>query len=449
MMVKLMNNNTTTIRNKNRTVNFRVLPKVSNSVKKVGKYAINLFFLLILMITLLVGDIEINKQIFSWSILILSIYLVIKAKENMGLFIVYSLIAFFNYSIVITNYIRILSWSYFTSFSNDYVSYLGVLILFIFTLLLSLLMPNKITKTYMTENNFINKNSKNIWISTSFLIMILLYILIFQFGRPDTDGLRGSPSALYEYSIIFFIIGFHFVGINRKSNIILTILLALFALQNFAFGGRIIGIQLLFVYFIMFYSHKIKVVKLVPFIIAGFIIMSLIGIERASLTFSIQGINEVISNIKNRMFALDTSYSAYFTSLTFLKTQEYLNYFDRLSLFGKFLLSIIFGGSIQNSSLPLYTRTYFTHYNGGVFPYYFYFYLSWAGVVISTLLIRLYTSIINQKELVKSGLFRCISVYFIATTFRWYLYTPIIILRGTLLLIIVYYGFSFINKLKK
>jgi len=64
---------------------------VSNSVKKVGKYAINLFFLLVLMITLLVGDIEINKQIFSWSILILSIYLVIKAKENMGLFIVYSL----------------------------------------------------------------------------------------------------------------------------------------------------------------------------------------------------------------------------------------------------------------------------------------------------------------------------------------------------------------------
>ena len=90
-MVKLMNNNITTIRNKNRTVNFRILPKVSNSVKKVGKYAINLFFLLVLMITLLVGDIEINKQIFSWSILILSIYLVIKAKENMGLFIVYSL----------------------------------------------------------------------------------------------------------------------------------------------------------------------------------------------------------------------------------------------------------------------------------------------------------------------------------------------------------------------
>lgn len=445
-----MNKNIPT-RNKNRNLRYRSLPNISCDIKKVEKYLIIIFFSIILITSLLFGNTQINKQIFSWSILIISIYLVIKSKENMGLFIVYSLIAYFNYSIVVTNYIRILAWSYFTSFTDDYVSYTGVLILFVFTLLLLLSMPNNITKTYMTENNFIKKkhySSKNIFINTLFLIIILTYILIFKFSRPEVEGLRGSPSALYEYSIIFFIIGFHFVGINRISKVLLTCILVLFVLQNFIFGGRIIGIQLLFVYFIMFYSHKIKVLTLAPFIILGFIMMSLIGIDRATLSFSVQSINEVISNINNKMYALDTSYAAYYTSLTFLKTLEYISFSDRLILFWKFLLSVIFGGSIGNSSLPIYTRNFFMHYNGGIYPYYFYFYLGWVGVGLSTLLIRVYSSIVNQKDMQKSGLFSCISVYFIATTFRWYLYTPIIIIRGTLLLIIVYLGFSFVNKLR-
>lgn len=448
-MVKIMGKNNVYTKKKNRTVNARIFPNITTNTKIVGNYYINLFFLLVLIISLMIGNVEINKHIFSWSILILSMYLIIKTKDNIGLIVVYSLIAYFNYSIVVTNYIDRLSWSYFTSFSDDHVSYLGVLILFVFTLLLSMLIPKKITHTYTAKDSIIKKTTANIWLITSVLIVVLTYILIFQFGRPETSELRGSPSALYEYSIIFFIIGFHFVGHNRVSKILLTILLCLFAMQNFIFGGRIIGLQLLLVYFIMYYSHKIKIIKIFPFIILGFIIMSLIGIDRASLTFSIQGINEVINNIRDTMFALDTSYSAYFTSLTFLKTQEIISLADRLNLFGNFLMSIIFGSSIENSSLPIYTRSIYSHYNGGIFPFYFYFYLGWVGVVISTLLISLYAKIIIQKDSVESGLLNCISVYFISTTFRWYLYTPIILLRGFLLLIIVYYGFLLISKIRK
>jgi hypothetical protein len=428
--------------------NIKLIYSKSLNIKQFAKYLLVLFFFLLFLSFILLGKESINKLMFSWSIIILMMYLLFKTKDNIMLFTVYSIIAYCNYSIVVTNYLNPLTSSYFISFSEDYISYLGLIILFVFTLLLVLTIPIKIIPTYLNEPNFIKKNDRNTFFITSIIVIILIYILIFQFNRPDVAGLRGSPAPLYEYSTIFFIVGFHFAGKNQKAKLILTLLLFTFALQNFIFGGRIIGVQLLFIYFIMFYSHKVRIIKLIPFIIIGFIMMSLIGMDRASLLLSAQAIKDVLKNIENRMFALDTSYSAYFTSLTFLKVREILSISDRLDLFMKFMLSIIFGGRIENSSLPLYTRSIYLHYNGGIFPYYFYFYLGWFGVIISTFLIRIYTHFITNKEMRVNGFKNCISVYFVATTFRWYLYTPLIILRGVMLFIIVYFGFQLIYRLK-
>lgn len=47
---------------------------------------------------------------------------------------------------------------------------------------------------------------------------MLALILVFGFSRPDAvGGDRGSPSAMYEYSMIFFLLGFYFAGDRRGS----------------------------------------------------------------------------------------------------------------------------------------------------------------------------------------------------------------------------------------
>lgn len=414
----------------------------------IKKTLIGIAFFFVLIFFLVFGNADINKIAFSWAILVISTLLLVQSRKNVGLFIVYSLISYFNYSIVVTNYLDILSSSYFTSFSTDYVSYLGVLILYIFNIILYLTAPGNIKKQFSLDSIFLS-NERNAFLITTFLVIILVYLLFFQFVRPETEGVRGAPSALYEYSIIIFIIGFYFVGKNKFARIILTLILFLMAAQNFIFGGRIIGVQLLTAYFIIFHSSRIKFYKMIPLIVVGFMAMSLIGMERASLTLSLDLFNEMINSISTKKLALDTSYSAYFTSMTFLKTQEFLSFTDRLVLFSKFLLSIIFGSRISNSSLPLYTLSYYQHYNGGVFPFYFYFYLGWFGVFLSALLVNIYTRIVNSNYKKYNGYIACITVYFVSTTFRWYLYTPLIILRGALLLTIVYYLILVISKINR
>lgn len=420
----------------------------SLSMKVAFKYMVVFAILAIYIYNLLVSSSTMNTQLFAWSILLLSLYLALKVKNNINLFIVYSLIAYFNYSIVITNYIYMYTSNYFTSFRNEPASYLGLNILFLFTLLLVVFIPRNIQPTFTSNYRYIKEKTNNLHLITFLIVIILLYILIFKFNRPDLPGLRGSPTPLYEYSIIFFIVGFHFTGNNKISKMLLSILLALFALQNFIFGGRIIGLQLIMLYFIMFYSYKKKIINIIPYIIIGFILMSLIGIDRATLSLSVDSIRMVIENIKLRKFALDTSYSAYFTSLTFLKVKEMLSEAEQFNLFIQFILSIIFGGKIKNSSLPIYTRSFYLHYNGGIIPYYFYFYLGWVGVILSALILMLYTNYINNNSSNKSGFNSCLTVYFTTTVFRWYLYTPVIILRGTILLGIVYFIFNLASRLK-
>jgi hypothetical protein len=391
-----------------------------------------------------------NVQWTAWLVIFLSIYLMFVVRGNFLLLICYSIIAYCNYSIVTANYINILDSSYFTSFSNDPVSDIGLNLLLLFTISLTIFTPTHINPLNISRDTFLRENTNNAHIILYGIAVVLLYILIFEFDRPDVLGERGSPSPVYEYSIVFFIVGFYFVGKNRIFKSVLALLLMLFVLQNFLYGGRVIGIQLLLLYFIIFYSYKANFYKLLPIITIGFILMSMIGAQRASLEVSFETIANVIDILQKKSFALDTAYSAYFTSLTFLKVEAFTDFYTRFQLLLQYILSMFLGGSlVPNNSLPAYSLKSFTHYGGGVFPYYFKFYLGWIGVFLCPLLIYFYTKLINELKIGSvKGLSLCLAVYVASTVFRWYLYTPTIILRGVVLLAVTYYIAYLISKLK-
>ena len=105
----------------------------------------------------------------------------------------------------------------------------------------------------------------------------------------------------------------------------------------------------------------------------------------------------------------------------------------------------IFIGTDPDMLLTSISNTYVAHYGGGLIPFYFYFYLGGIGIVLAACLVASYLNIVINLEEQSSGYFKCLSVWVVSTTFRWYLYSPIGLLRGVLFLTIAYYAFSYFH----
>lgn len=358
----------------------------------------------------------------------------IRVRQNYYLFIIFACILYSNYSICMANYVLNFE-SFFLGFKGFYLSIQALNILFLFNALLDLIVPNiKI----VNKNKIlpIVKNNKYNALIEIILSTILVYILIFCFIRPDIEGVRGSPNQLYEYSIIFIILSFYYSG-NSKfwQGIFITVSL-MFALQNFIYGGRITGLQIIICLFLCLYVNKISNIFVGVFVLIGMFIMFGIGIFRVSFSFSSDTLSTIISNITNNYFILDTAYSSYYTSLTFVDLLNNVDISDRLYLFFKWVLSMFLGGSnVVDSNLATYTRQYYFHYFGGILPFFAYFYLGYIGIAFLILYIKFLFQIASLNN---NNLFRIVSIYFVTTTFRWYLYSPSQMFRGVFLLFVVY-----------
>lgn len=88
--------------------------------------------------------------------------------------------------------------------SNNEISIIGLKIICLFmTALILLIKDYKIDITpplYMCD-----RESGHILIAIGYLL-ILAFILVFGFVRPNNEGERGFPSTMYEYSIIFLLL---------------------------------------------------------------------------------------------------------------------------------------------------------------------------------------------------------------------------------------------------
>jgi len=280
-------------------------------------------------------------------------------------------------------------------------------------------------------------------------LILLVYIFLTGFERPETLGERADPSPLYEYSVVFFILAF-FYSRAKFQRVIIALFLIIFAAQNLIFGGRITAMQLLLCLFLMNYTPKWRLGIILPVALVLMALFNLIGSFRAAL-FTGGVDNMSLSSMTGNFFALDTSYYAFHTSITFIKTADMTAIGTRLYMFGQFLKSIIFGGSATpDSILAEYTIDYYDHCYGGVLPYFGYFYLGYFGVVLFTVyLVWLYNKIISYRNNKYKDYIFCIGVFFTCTVPRWFLYSPSPVTRGLLIMTIVYcvysFAYSFLN----
>jgi len=323
----------------------------------------------------------------------------------------------------------------------------------LFLVVVIALLPKKI-RFSSKENIYLKAENEN-GLIIFFALAVLLIILVFSFGRPDQIGERGRMTALYEYSIIFFILGFYYSGKNKKYIILLSGMLFLFVFQNFIFGERIGAIQLLSLWFLMIVAHRAKLTFVAPVVILGIIGMNVIGSLSGNVLYDISYsvIGDVAVRTLENSFALDTAYSAYHTSLTFLASEQFLSMDSRLDLFFRFLASMILGGSnVEGSSLGVITGNYFNHHSGGILPYYFHFYLGIFGVLLVSVAVGLIVRWISSKgnmNVLTAPYQVLLGLWLSVTVFRWFLYSPSSLIRGVVLFSLVYALSLLLSRKKK
>ena len=368
-------------------------------------------------------------------LLTINILTIIKVRRNWYLLISTGVISYCNYSIVYANHLNKLQ-TYFTTFSSEPVAVTGVNILLLFAYLLLLLMPRVKNHPKYPQALVVN-NRYNLPMVLA-LSCVLVFILYFGFTRPAVAGMRGSPSTYYEYSLIILVIAVFYAGKNKGAHLLINIIMAAYALQNFVYGGRVTGVQIIICWVLCYGIDKLSLLKAAPIALIGFMLLSMIGSMRANFVLNFDNMRDAILNILNSGGTLDTAYSAYFTSLTFVEVRDIIAFSQRIEMLGAWALSMFLGGSVPNSNLAVFTRNYYVHYYGGVLPFFGYFYLGIPGIVAFALYIKRLCGRFVSVSAKSKGLLRCIAIYVTSTSLRWYLYSPSQIVRGVMILTVCY-----------
>ena len=375
------------------------------------------------------------SKIVSAAVVVVSFYNTIKVRKNWLLLIIFSFIFYCNYSICIADYLWPIENDYLTSLRFDDSAIVSINILLVFNLALTLFVELSGNNKKIEKSLYFDSPSNSVIVFGA--ILVLVFIFIFGFSRPNIAGQRGNPSAYFEYSLIIFIVAFYYAG-TKFENLVLVFLAIMYILTNVIYGVRITALQLVFCLFLIFLSYKVSLYKILPYVLVMILVFYSIGIFRANFDFSIEGFKKTIDVMLNRKFVSDTAYSSFFTSQTFVKVADDMSFFERLPVSMKSILLNIFGGSlIEGGNLAEYTRTYYMHYYGGILPFFGWFYAKWIGVLAFAIyVIFLLNIIVNNYE--KSGFRACAAIYIVSSVPRWYLYSPLQLIRGLLLFILVY-----------
>lgn len=377
-------------------------------------------------------------------LLMINVYMLLQSRQNFLLFIVFFIILFSNYSIVYSNYIMEFDDTMFTDILSQRTQFVSLNVLVLFNLLIFLFVRWKDVRPHVKKNIFINSENKDNMI-VLLLTIILIFVFFFGFQLPEEEGGRGTPSSMYEYSLIFFILYFYYCGSQKRIVNVGLLIVLLYSLQNFIFGGRIYGLQFLLVAYIMFLMHRVPMYKVLIGILVFFVLFSIIGVVRGAILSMDADVKSILVSLFEKGFTLDTAYSAYYTSQSFVYLDERMEG-GHLYLFVEFVKSIFIGsGSNPDSVLPAFSSNYVNHYGGGLLPFYFYYYLGGWGVLIVAILTALYLNIILSMTAESNNFKKFLSIWVTSTTFRWYLYGPLPLLRGVLLLAITYCVFAYMH----
>lgn len=402
--------------------------------KKNGLFYTGLVLLIIYF--LLVPVSEVNMKIEAFFCILVSLCIVIKSKNSIPLIVAMLFVTYCVYSIAIGEYIVGGDLGIpLTQVKNVNIYGSTLRILFFFLCLLLAFFPK-------IEQIRIPKPKDNIVIF-SVLIIFLIYIAIFGINRTFANQYTVNISPLYEYAILLFLFAYYFSGNIFLRKVILTLMMLVFIIQDYYYGGRITSMQIILFAISTVFKDFLNKKSAVLVILGGILINSLVGAYRTSFSLNNFSIVRVLGALKNDFFVFDTPVYAYYASATHVASVDLIGISlrERMISFGNFVIAIFFGGENNSGNITRYVNeNYFINVGGGLFPTHFYFWFGWIGIIFSALIIVYIFLKISSS---KSDLTNLIGVIVISTIPRWFLYNPLTLFRMMLFTCILYFIFNF------
>ncbi len=372
----------------------------------------------------------------------LSAIFCIKYRKVIPLLIVGFVMLWSNYSIVLCQ-LNLISadMTLYNRLNFTSHAFLGLEILYVFVLTLIVFSPDNISpdQGVFFKTTLLRKGKNT---SICFVLLVMLILLI-NAGFVFTHflGKLIVTKSIFEYSLILYAIAFYITESKKNRSNVVTALLILAIIIGFATRDRIVPLQMLIMLYLVRLQNKIKKEILIIALIVLLAVMVFLGNYRMKGTsFSMAYFGESFLYLAKQKLALDTSYAAYYCSLSELKFRSTISSAQILYLFKHYLIYLLIGGAYSHAgeaNLAAYVyKLGYVHTYGNVSPVLCYFYLGFIGVILFALLVCAY---LKMTVTHKSAYYKCLALYFVTCSFRWYLYGPVYILRGALLFSLIFF----------
>lgn len=355
-------------------------------------------------------------------IIITSVDMIRKVVYNEKLLLLFSIIGYINCCVAVLDCIMGggTGPQYMMALRHSLAGLQGIKCYLLFCTVFNLMIvPNFADDPINNPENLFEKNEYNPAISIG-MLLLGIYITITQFSGKSTGGDYVSNSnALYEYVIMFVLLGLYYSGENKILRRLFDVLAIFYILQGVMFGDRSSAFMMVLLLAMVYFQKRLKIEKVLFFSFLGILASNIIGVLRSAV-LSVGSLVQVLLNRGAYIFFSDTVSFSFYSGITIISFKDIYTG-DKLELFVRWIKNFLMGGGNSTDLALLVQRQYIHNGGGGMFPIPFYFYGGYLFVACIAIMLGLLIRMIFTGKSRWAFLMQYLMIVYV---FSWYIYSP-------------------------
>lgn len=416
--------------------NLRIEPKLNSLIRQF----VNVFiFIISIFIIMWVPDVETSLTLLGWWLIFVSIFLIIGGKNNKTLYTLLIIIALINISVGVNDCllrgVSTSAWQITGLRSNSYNEITAkTIILFTATLNLFVKKSHKYEEHGLevedTEETLVRKNNNIItYVGIFVLYTILLYGFFSQVLIRTQGSYESVGTAIFEYGVIVLCVVWYYSGNNKVADWLIMLYVATYSVMFLYIGDRSSVFMYLIMIYLLYFQKRFSAFNVFILAVVGIVLANCISALRDGSSLSTQ---ETIKYALERGLYIDTVSWSYYTGISIVGLSMIVP--SRLPFCMNYILSFVGLESDMANFNKYASENYSVLFNrgGGLCSPYLYMFGGYIGVFIGALII----SFILNRFFTTSRNNNIIYQYVIvAMSMRWYLYNPVTLFRGIIILL--------------